>query len=142
MGMLPRRSATADVRHSRTYLGDHMLIRRLVCLFVLLFATFSFAQPMADRVPADAMVYIGWRGTDSLGTPYEKSHLKGVIDSSNIPQFFSEFLPRVIERLGKEDAQAAAVFRSVHGLGRILLPRPCAIYFGGIEMNGNAPMPK
>jgi hypothetical protein len=93
-------------------------------------------------VPSDAVVYIGWQGSDSLGTPYEKSHLKGVIDSSNIPQFFSEFLPRLIERLGKEDAQAAAVFRSIHGIGRILLAKPCAIYFGGIDMNAPAPMPK
>ena len=114
----------------------------LAVLFLLVCSTFAFAQPLADRVPSDAVVYIGWQGADSVGTAYEQSHLKGVIDSSNIPQFFSEFIPRLIERLGKEDAQAAAVFRSVHGMGQILWPKPCAIYFGGIELGGAGPMPK
>src|SRR5258705_9810756 len=109
---------------------------------LLLFCGFAVGQPMADRVPSDAVVYIGWQGSDSLGTPYEKSHLKGVIDSSNIPQFFSEFLPRLIEGLGKDDAQAAGVFRSIHGIGRIFLPKPCAIYFGGMDVKAPAPMPK
>ena len=73
-----------------------MSYRRIAFLALFLFCGFAFAQPLADRVPSDAVVYIGWQGMDSLGTGYEKSHLKGVIDSSNIPQFFSEFLPRLI----------------------------------------------
>ncbi len=118
------------------------MIQRALILLTLLFASVAVAQPMADRVPSDAVVYIGWQGSDSVGSGYEKSHLKGVIDSSNIPQVFSEFLPRLIERLGKDDAQAAAVFRSIHGIGRIFWPRPAAIYFGGIDMNAPAPMPR
>ncbi|HEV8606386.1 MAG TPA: DUF3352 domain-containing protein [Tepidisphaeraceae bacterium] len=118
------------------------MIQRIPILLTLVFASVVLAQPMADRVPSDAVVYIGWQGGDSVGAGYEKSHLKGVIDSSNIPQFFSEFLPRVIERLGKDDAQAAAVFRSVHGIGRLCWQKPTAIYFGGIDMNAPAPMPK
>src|SRR6267142_6647843 len=109
------------------YKGDPIRNLKLALAALLLVCDIAVAQPMADRVPSDAVVYIGWQGSDSLGTPYEKSHLKGVIDSSNIPQFFSEFLPRVIEHLGKDDAQAAGVFRSVHGIGRIFLPKPCEI---------------
>src|SRR5215211_3680236 len=119
-----------------------MSVRFFTFLALLLAAQICLAQPMADRVPSDAIVYIGWQGSESLGTPYDKSHLKGVIDSSNIPQFFSEFLPRLIERVGKDDAQAAAVFRSIHGIGRILWSKPCAIYFGGIDGKAQAPMPK
>src|SRR5215211_4925251 len=118
-----------------------MSVRFFTFLALLLAAQICLAQPMADRVPSDAIVYIGWQGADSLGTPYDQSHLKGVIDSSNIPQFFSEFLPRVIERFGKDEPEDAAVFRSVHGIARIIWPKPCAIYFGGIDMNGPAPMP-
>jgi prepilin-type processing-associated H-X9-DG protein len=119
-----------------------MKLRFCAFLALLLVPHFCLAQPMADRVPSDAVIYFGWQGGDSLGTAYDQSHLKGVIDSSTIPQFFSEFLPRVIEQLGKEDAQAAAVFRSVHGIGRVFWPKPCAIYFGGIDMNAPAPMPR
>src|SRR5205823_7028673 len=117
------------------------MIQRISVLLTLVFGSVTLAQPMAERVPADAVVYIGWQGTDSLNG-YENSHLKGVIDSSNLPQFFSEFLPRVIERVGKQDAQAAAVFRSIYGVGGIFVAKPCAIYFGGIELGGAGPMPK
>src|SRR5438552_3037967 len=41
------------------------------------------AQPLADRVPADAIVYIGWRGTQDLGPAYNGSHLKAVVDASD-----------------------------------------------------------
>jgi len=117
------------------------MMQRISILLTLVVASVALAQPMAERVPGDAVVYVGWQGTDSL-SGYEKSHLKGVIDSSNLPQFFSEFLPRVIERIGKQDAQAAAVFRSAYGVGRVFITRPCAIYFGGLELGGAGPMPK
>src|SRR5258705_5285543 len=115
--------------------GVHM-IHRIGILLALLFSSIpALAQPMADRVPADAMVYIGWQGSESLGAPYEKSHLKAVIDSSNIPQLFSEFMPRVIEKMGHGDAQAAAIFRAGYGIGRVYWQKPSALYFGGIDMN-------
>lgn len=120
-----------------------MRIRHVALIVVFLLSNLAVAQPMADRVPSDAVVYVGWKGSESLGTGYEKSHLKGVMDSSNIPQFFSEFLPRLIERMGKEDAQAAAVMRSMHGIGRVFWAKPGAIYFGGFDAAaGPGPMPK
>src|SRR5258706_9253861 len=128
-------SVYADTPRSLT------MIQRIPILLTLVFASIVFAQPMVERVPSDAVVYVGWQGADSLNG-YENSHLKGVIDSSNLPQFFSEFLPRVIERVGKQDAQAAAVFRSIYGVGGIFVAKPCAIYFGGIELGGAGPMPK
>jgi prepilin-type processing-associated H-X9-DG protein len=119
------------------------MFNRICALLALLLAsTFAFAQPLADRIPADAIVYIGWQGGDSVGAPYEKSHLKAVLDSSNLPQVFSEFLPRAIEQVGKNDQQAAAMFRSVHGIARVLWQKPTAIYFGGIDPNPQMPMPK
>src|SRR5258706_15694799 len=118
-------SVYADTPRSLT------MIQRISILLTLVFASVAYAQPIAERVPSDAVVYVGWQGTESL-SGYENSHLKGVIDSSNLPQFFSEFLPRVIEQVGKQDAQAAAGFRSIYGLGGVFVAKPCAIYFCGI----------
>ena len=59
------------------------MIQRISILLTLVFASIAYGQPMAERVPADAVVYVGWQGTDSLNG-YENSHLKGVIDSSNL----------------------------------------------------------
>src|SRR5258706_15945486 len=128
-------SVYADTPRSLT------MIQRIPILLTLVFASIVFAQPMVERVPSDAVVYVGWQGADSLNG-YENSHLKGVIDSSSLPQLVSEFLPRVIERIGKQDAQAAAVFRSSYGVGQIFIGKPCALYFGGIELGGAGPMPK
>src|SRR5688572_387726 len=119
-----------------------MLHRICATLALLLTSTLALAQPLADRIPADAIVYIGWQGSESIGTPYEKSHLKGVLDSSNLPQLFTEFLPRAIEKAGQGDAQAAAAMRAVHGIGRVLWQKPTAIYFGGITENPQMPLPK
>jgi prepilin-type processing-associated H-X9-DG protein len=122
--------------------GETMRYRCCTLVALLLLASYGFAQPMADRVPADAIVYLGWQGSEALGTPYQQSHLKAVIDSTNLPQLFTEFLPRVIERLGKDDAQAASIFRSTYGIGRVVWQKPSALYFGGIELNAPNPMPK
>src|SRR5262245_32673120 len=52
-----------------------------VALAVLILAArFAAAQPLADRLPSDALLYIGWAGSDKLGEAYSKSHLKGVLD--------------------------------------------------------------
>jgi hypothetical protein len=38
-----------------------------VALVVVAQARFVGAQPLADRVPGDALIYVGWSGGDSMG---------------------------------------------------------------------------
>ena len=59
------------------------------------------AQPLADHVPADAMVYVGWRGSADLGPEYAQSNLKAVLDDSQVADFIDRFLPEVIDKLGQ-----------------------------------------
>ena len=40
------------------------------------------AQPMIEHVPADAVLYMGWSGTDALGPAYTTSRLKAVLDAT------------------------------------------------------------
>src|SRR3954471_11130127 len=68
-------------------------------LFVLIASIAVQAQPLADRVPADAVAYVGWRGTEALGPGYDASHLKGVVAASAFPQLFAESLPRLLKSL-------------------------------------------
>lgn len=45
------------------------------------------AQTLADKVPADAIVYAGFKGSDALSGPYAQSHLKGLLpDGFAAPQ--------------------------------------------------------
>jgi prepilin-type processing-associated H-X9-DG protein len=100
-------------------------------------------QPLADRVPADAVAYVGWRGADSLGPAYATSHLKGVIDASSLPQLAAEALPRLLKKLGEEDDDAAVVTELMVGAGGVIWRHPTAIYIGGVDAgNPDAPLPK
>jgi hypothetical protein len=67
------------------------------------------AQPLADRVPQDAIVYFGWTGADHMGPGYEGSHLKAVLDASDFPKLFDEFLPQLMQKIGQEERDAAQV---------------------------------
>jgi len=58
----------------------------LPCLVICTVAPAALAQALADRIPGDAEIYIGWRGSDDLGPGYDSSHLKAVIDASKFSQ--------------------------------------------------------
>src|SRR3954464_3277065 len=60
--------------------------RRFIIIAVALIALVAWvssagAQPLADRVPADALLYVGWAGSEHLAPAYAQSHLKGLIDA-------------------------------------------------------------
>src|SRR5687768_9334967 len=111
---------------------------RLVLALLLILSPFALAQPLADRIPADAVLYVGWQGSDALREPYAKSHLKEVMAESNLPQFFEEFLPRLADRFEKEesDAEAKEVARTIRIVTSVAGPmwrKPAAVYFAGID---------
>src|SRR3954465_6959871 len=82
------------------------LMRNLVVVAVVMVAgaaaRIAQAQPLADRIPSDALFYVGWAGADKLPPAYAQSHLKGVLDSSNLPELFSELGPRIVRRIQLE----------------------------------------
>src|SRR4051812_18233810 len=96
-----------------------MRISRILCIAILFLPALAFAQPLVDRVPADAVVYIGWRGSDSVGEAgYESSHLKAVIDASQLKQLFTDFVPKLTARIGRdnpEGAQAKQLLTTIGG---------------------------
>jgi len=115
----------------------------LAMLLISLLATGrAAAQPLAELVPEDALVYIGWRGASDLGPAYQGSHLKAVLDASNLPALLNDFLPRLIEQMaprGRGDNPMAAI-------GPILAAAwkyPTAFYYGGFDFPENEqPMPR
>ena len=68
-----------------------------LALLVLFLAAAPVArsQPLADRLPADTIVYVGWGGTQSV-EGYDASHLKAILEASSLPAVFTEFLPKAI----------------------------------------------
>lgn len=103
---------------------------------ILLTPVVSRGQALADRVPSDAIVYLGWQGSDHLGRDYDNSNLKAFLDDSQFAQLFNEFLPRLVQRLGQMDPNAAQVGDMASAIGKPIWKHPTAIFFSGIDFNG------
>jgi prepilin-type processing-associated H-X9-DG protein len=117
---------------------------RLAVVLIVLFApVIALAQsPLADRVPADAIVYVGWRGSADPGPGYPQSNLKAVLDDSNVPDFVDRFLPEVIDKLGQMNPQAGQVGQLIATIARPTWRHPTAFFFSGIELGrGRDPIP-
>ncbi len=99
----------------------------------------AFGQALADRVPADATIYLGWRGAADLGPGFSQSNLKAVLDESQIREFIDDFLPKAIERIGRDNGQAKAIGSIFTAIAKSTWHRPTAFFFAGIDMPANQP---
>ena len=118
-----------------------MLKRLGFCLLAVLLPSDLFAQTLADRLPADATIYIGWRGTDDLGPGYATSHLKALIDVSNFSQFLHESIPQLIDKYGNTDPQVAQALDALTTVGLPLWKHPSALYVGKVVFANGQPQP-
>jgi prepilin-type processing-associated H-X9-DG protein len=106
----------------------------LVSLVTLLAAALpTRAQPLADRVPADAVVYVGWAGANSMGPGFEGSHLKAMLDSAEIARFVNEVLPQLAQRLAQEQPMAGGQLEIVNGILGPMWSHPTALYVGPVD---------
>src|SRR5439155_14360937 len=112
----------------------------LIVLFALLLSPLAaLAQPLADRVPDDALIYIGWRGIDDPGPGFSQSRLKAFLDASAFPQLVNDLLPKLLAKLAEKDPGAAAFSEIVGKLGPAFCRYPTAIYIGPVDGLGNFP---
>lgn len=121
-----------------------MKFRMLVVVFAILVSPlFSAAQPLADRIPDDAIFYIGWRGSDEPGTAYGSSRLKTFLDASGFPQVINDTLPKLLDKMAEKDRNAA-MFREMLGkFGPSIWRYPTALYIGPVDgINVGQPMPR
>lgn len=112
----------------------------LIALLVL--PSLIQAQPLADRLPGDAIIYAGWRGADAMGPGYETSHLKAVLDASDFTQLVNDFLPNLMLRIGKEDPEAAKILPIISAIAKPMWKHPSALYVGAIGTEGGEPAPR
>lgn len=101
------------------------------------------AQPLADRVPADAIIYVGWAGAESMGPGFEASHLKALLDSGEVGRIVDEVLPRALERFAENEPVEAQQVRMITTMLTPLWRHPTALYVGPVDMaNPGQPMPR
>lgn len=71
------------------------LIAPALALLTLLTALPMQAQPLIDQVPAEAALYVGWRGADDMGPAYQGSNLQGVLEQTGL----LEALPQLVDAI-------------------------------------------
>ncbi|HZL34837.1 MAG TPA: DUF3352 domain-containing protein [Tepidisphaeraceae bacterium] len=117
--------------------------RFLALLMILAFPALARGQVLADRVPDDTILYVGWTGVEAPGPGFKGSNLEAILKSSNLPQVFDQFIPALLDMAARQDknsAEGVRIFRAVAGP---MWRHPSAIAFAGIDMAGpNGPMPK
>jgi prepilin-type processing-associated H-X9-DG protein len=111
------------------------MTRRFTFILLLVLASSAdlYAQPLADRLPGDTVIYAGWRGSGDLGPAYAESHARALVDESNLPELFDQFVPAAIARLGRDDAEAARLLELARSAAAVMWRHPTAVAFRGIE---------
>jgi prepilin-type processing-associated H-X9-DG protein len=98
----------------------------LACLF----GSTARAQPLADRVPDDAIFYLGWAGANTLGDAYGTSHLKAILDETRARDLFGKYLSELEAKVLKNEPEATEPFRLLRTLGAPMWNYPAAFYVG------------
>jgi prepilin-type processing-associated H-X9-DG protein len=103
------------------------------CVAVVLFASTAFAQPLIERVPDDAFVYVGWAGTEALGPAYHNSKLRKFLNATAFEQLMADTLPALMHKLNEEEPDKGPQIKHGETITRIVLRRPFAMYVGGMR---------
>ncbi|MBC7782598.1 MAG: hypothetical protein H7144_02070 [Burkholderiales bacterium] len=111
-------------------------------LFITLFVAGSaLAQPMADRVPDDAILYLGWRGTNDLGPGYAGSHMEAIARESQFQKIFDDTLPAAVRALQMKNPRIAPGVETASAILTSTVRFPTVFFFAGIT-DGDQPYPK
>ncbi len=108
------------------------------CAMAALLALGSAARagaPLDDRVPQDAILYIGWAGADALASQYAASNLKGIVDASAARQFINQQLPKLIDMAARQNPQAPQIIAKLQTGLDIAWRHPAAIYVCPVDFS-------
>ena len=120
------------------------LVFRLFALAaVFAFPCLARAQALADRLPPETTLYIGWSGVDASVPGFKGSNFETVLNNSNMRALVDDFLPRVLDQLAQKDKDAAEAVEIVRNVLGPISRHPFALAFVGVEINQQTgPRPK
>jgi prepilin-type processing-associated H-X9-DG protein len=121
----------------------HRISVLLSVLVVVTLTTLTSAQPLVDRVPGDAVIYVAWGGAETMGAEYDSSHLKAILDATDMPKQLPEFVRQLLAKVGAEDPEAKQKSEIVAVIADTMWKHPTAVYFAGVDFpDAGPPMPK
>jgi prepilin-type processing-associated H-X9-DG protein len=119
-------------------------MRRLyvIALLPILFCGTVRAQTLAERVPGDAIAYLGWKGTDAAANGYAGSHLQAVVDASGFAELRDQLIPQLMQKINSQSNDHGQRELAVKTMLDILWRHPSAAFFSGIKDPNGAAVPK
>ncbi|HEY1686166.1 MAG TPA: hypothetical protein VGG19_15475 [Tepidisphaeraceae bacterium] len=99
----------------------------VICCVSLL----TFAQPLADHVPSDAIAYLAWAGSNNIPA---QSHLHNVLSASDASNLLTEFAPALAMRIHRNDPASAQRVEMFTAILNCLWKHPSAIYFTDVDV--------
>jgi len=88
--------------------------------------------PMADRVPADTIVYVGWVGAEAMGDDLAAARLGTLVEQQQMGRRIAKTIREFGQITGSADDEDFQNFlAAVEQLGPIAWRRPCAFYWAG-----------
>jgi prepilin-type processing-associated H-X9-DG protein len=91
------------------------------------------AQAVADRVPADSLIYVGWNGAIKNDPLYANSRFKNILEASAVDQLGTKTIPQLMELLRKENEDAAGALKTVLDVAGPLMKHPTALFIQGVD---------
>ncbi len=120
-------------------IGRHFSGVFLVLLFMMGSWREAKGQPLADLIPSDAVLYLGWKGVDELGEDYAGSNLAGFSKAFQGRALIKKVFDGALKKFGGElPPQFGVVMNAVGRVMDYSWRRPMAIYVG-LPKNVNNP---
>lgn len=116
------------------------LIAALSLCLASLLPSFARAQALADRVPAEALAYVGWAGADAVNAASKDTRLAAVLAESKVHELFGRYLDEVESKIVAGDANAREPLRLMRALGTPAWRSPTALYVA--PPAGDRPFPR
>src|SRR5687768_8726553 len=82
--------------------------------------------PMADRLPADVVFYVGWVGSERMEQLWEGTHTQALVQQSNFEDLLTRYVPEVLDKLAQEEPEAAEAVQLARELIPLFVKRPSA----------------
>ncbi len=88
----------------------------------------AFGQVLADHVPGDAIVYVGWAGADAMQSKDSGTHFEALLKESRANEVMTTYLDQVEAQLAKQPPEALQAFKMFRSLATPLWKYPAAFY--------------
>ena len=106
---------------------------------VLCIAGNAHAQTLAEHVPGDAIVYVGWKGAETPDNGYAGSHLQAILDASGWANVRDQVIPQLMAKITARSNDHGEGALAAKTTLTILWRHPTAIFFAGVNDSGDPP---